>query len=272
MFITFQESCQKLTSSTKRRIRRNRLKSILSKTETVVVHKSSKIVNESSNLQITGDSNTNLVLNHNLDPGDVQDSLVNNKVEEKNMSSKDNKSREDVLLARQAKKQAKLKGKGKDVQSEENVEFVARTKTDVIESASLVEKITKEDQKPVKESKVNSPKGKDEVDKACAKVETITDVGDKSKEQIKAERAAKKAAKHAKKKGATEQGDGPPPVTTVKTDEKEVPKPVNEDMTVKDVVETLRDIKNVAKEIQDVTLKVTAMDLGGKKVKTILLI
>ncbi|XP_047022058.1 translation initiation factor eIF-2B subunit delta isoform X1 [Helicoverpa zea] len=205
------------------------------------------------------------------------------------MSSNDSKSRDEVMAARQAKKQAK-KGKLKDpAQSEskeqtpaQNADLRPVQNADVKETAPTVNK-SKVEQGPSKvEPKTNSLKGKDEVDKAVKLDTSITDAGDKNKEQIKAERAAKKAAKQAKKKGAAE-GDGladkpavkevPKPVnkdTTVKEvpkpvnkDATEVPKPVNEDMTVKDVVETLRDIANVAKDMKEVTNKV--MDLSGKK-------
>ena len=170
-------------------------------------------------------------------------------------------SREDVVAARQAKKQAKLKGKSKEAVPTEVKELGAAQNAGIkeIPAPSPVAKETKVEQKP--ESKVNSPKGKDEVDKAL-KIEPIIE-GEKSKDQIKAERAAKKAAKHAKKMGATAEGDLP----SAKPAVKEVPKPINEDMTVKDVVETLRDIHNVAKDIKEVTNKVNAIDLSGKKVK-----
>lgn len=231
----------------------------------------------------------------NPDLGDAQESLENEpnvyKEEEENtaMSSNDSKSRDEVMAARQAKKQAK-KGKLKDpAQSEskeqtpaQNADLRPVQNADVKETAPTVNK-SKVEQGPSKvEPKTNSLKGKDEVDKAVKLDTSITDAGDKNKEQIKAERAAKKAAKQAKKKGAAE-GDGPAdkpavkevqkPVskdTTVKEvpkpvnkDATEIPKPVNEDMTVKDVVETLRDIANVAKDMKEVTNKV--MDLSGKK-------
>nr|XP_049692596.1 translation initiation factor eIF-2B subunit delta isoform X1 [Helicoverpa armigera] len=262
---------------------------------------------------LTREAIRNIVHSRNPDLGDAQESIENeptvSKEEEENtaMSSNDSKSRDEVMAARQAKKQAK-KGKVKDpAQSEskeqtpaQNADVKPKDKdngpaqnADVKETAPTVNK-SKVEQGPSKaEPKINSPKGKDEVDKAVKLDSSITDAGDKNKEQIKAERAAKKAAKQAKKKGAAE-GDGPAdkpavkevlkPVskeTTVKEvpkpvnkdatevikpvnkESKEVPKPVNEDMTVKDVVETLRDIANVAKDMKEVTNKV--MDLSGKK-------
>lgn len=194
------------------------------------------------------------------DPGDVQDNLVTNKVEDKlNMSS-----REDVVAARQAKKQAKLKGKSKDTAQAEIKEQDATVQNAGIKESQATTPVTKEtkvEQTPVKaESKVNSPKGKDEVDKAV-KVDIVIEAGDRSKEQIKAERAAKKAAKHAKKICAAAEGVTPVEIPVVM----EVPKPANPDMTVKDVVETLRDIHNVAMDMKEVTVKVNAIDLSGSK-------
>ncbi|CAH0592201.1 unnamed protein product [Chrysodeixis includens] len=163
------------------------------------------------------------------------------------MSSTDNKSREDVMAARQAKKLAKQKGKEA---APEQVQIPAEAQ---VKPATPVQQ-----EKPSKpEPKVNSLKSKDEVDKAVLKEEKVI-VADKSKDDIKAERAAKKAAKQAKKKGATEGGDAPQDKPQVAA-----AAPANENMTVKDVVETLRDIAIVAKEIQGVTDKV--IDLGAKK-------
>ncbi|CAH0694972.1 unnamed protein product [Spodoptera exigua] len=179
------------------------------------------------------------------------------------MSSTDNKSREEVMAARQAKKQAKQKGKGKEpVQNETKEQITPKPVAPKAEPAPPTEQKVTEEQKPVKELKEPTSKGKDEVDRV-AKVDPVIEGANRSKEDIKAERAAKKAAKQAKKKGATE-GEGEVKVPE-KPAVKEVSKPVNEDMTVKDVVETLRDIANVAKEMKDVTVKVSAIDLSGKK-------
>ncbi|CAH1639475.1 unnamed protein product [Spodoptera littoralis] len=261
-----QESYQKLSASTKRRNRRHKLKSILSQTQNNLANNSNNI-DHKSHPEITKDSNKNFIVNHNI-LGDVQDSLLKNKIEENiKMSSTDNKSRDDVMAARQAKKLAKQKGKGKEpVQNEIKEQNIAKPVAPKSEPAPSTEKkVTKEEQKPVKElNKEPTSKGKDEVDRAV-KVDPIIEGADRSKEDIKAERAAKKAAKQAKKKGATE-GER---VEEVKVPEKpavkEVSKQVNEDMTVKDVVETLRDIAIVAKEMKEVTVKVSAIDLSGKK-------
>lgn len=117
------------------------------------------------------------------------------------MSATDNKSRDEVMAARQAKKLAKQKGKGKEsVQNETKEQTTTKPVAPKAEPAPSTETITKEEQKPVKEP---TSKGKDEVDRAI-KVEPTIETTDRSKEDIKAERAAKKAAKQAKKKGSTE--------------------------------------------------------------------
>lgn len=252
------ESYQKLSASTKRRNRRHKLKSILSQTQNNLANNLDNI----SYPDITKDSNKNFIVNNNI-LGDVQDSLLKNKIEEDiKMSSTDNKSRDEVMAARQAKKLAKQKGKGKEpVQNETKEQTTTKPvapKADIAPSTET--NITKEQQKPVKEP---TSKGKDEVDRAI-KVEPTIETTDRSKEDIKAERAAKKAAKQAKKKGAIE-GEKEEIKVPEKPAVKEVSKHINEDMTVKDVVETLRDIAIVAKEMKDVTVKVSAIDLSGKK-------
>ncbi|XP_022821534.1 translation initiation factor eIF-2B subunit delta isoform X2 [Spodoptera litura] len=200
-----QESYQKLSASTKRRNRRHKLKSILSQTQNNLANNSNNIDNI-GHPEITKDSNKNFIVNHNI-LGDVQDSIIKNKIEENiKMSSTDNKSRDEVMAARQAKKLAKQKGKGKEpVQKETKEQNIAKPVAPKSEPVPSTEKkVTKEEQKPVKElNKEPTSKGKDEVDRAV-KVEPIIEGADRSKDDIKAERAAKKAAKQAKKKGTTE--------------------------------------------------------------------
>ncbi|XP_050555115.1 translation initiation factor eIF-2B subunit delta isoform X3 [Spodoptera frugiperda] len=194
-----QESYQKLSASTKRRNRRHKLKSILSQTQNNLANNLDNISHPDN---ITKDSNKNFIVNNNI-LGDVQDSLLKNKIEEDiKMSSTDNKSRDEVMAARQAKKLAKQKGKGKEsVQNETKEQTTTKPVAPKAEQAPSVEKnVTKEEQKPVKEP---TSKGKDEVDRAV-KIDPIIETTDRSKEDIKAERAAKKAAKQAKKKGAIE--------------------------------------------------------------------
>lgn len=174
----------------------------------------------------------------------------------------DNKSREEVLAARQAKKLAKQKPKDTTQVKDTPTEVKKTEQKQVVSKSNEVK-----DQHP----KPSSPKSKDEVDKACAKLDSVAIDDTASKDQIKAERAARKAAKQAHKKkdagdGATSKAEKP-----VIKQSQDVSKPVNEDMTVKDVVETLRDIVTVAKDIKEVTEKVNAIDLSGKKVFIIFL-
>ncbi|XP_026731902.1 translation initiation factor eIF-2B subunit delta isoform X1 [Trichoplusia ni] len=236
-----------LTSSAKRRLRRQKLRAEIEK----IKQKAAKYKRKKESRE------RKLLLKNSLatseETGNVEEIVLNQEVKQENktkMSSTDNKSREDVMAARQAKKLAKQKGKTKDIAPEQ----VQKPAADV----KPIETPVKQDEKPTKaDPKVNSPKSKDEVDKACLREEQEI-VADKSKDDIKAERAAKKAAKQAKKKGASDGGDAPQAKP-----QKETAPPANENMTVKDVVETLRDIANVAKEIQGVTDKV--IDLGAKK-------
>lgn len=183
-----------------------------------------------------------------------------------NMSSKDaQKPREDVKAAREAKKLAKQK---------------AKNKGDVAESVTPTEKKQKET--PPKDSiekvtskssdtKSDPTKCVDEVDRAAVREEPVVAGGEKTKEQILAERAAKKASKHAKKKGG-EDTEVKTTVTSSTSDsnKQDVSKTsevtAKQEMTVQDVVETLKDIKNVAKEVQDLTAKVSAIHFEANKV------
>lgn len=183
------------------------------------------------------------------------------------------KSRDEIKAAREAKKLAKQKGKivndnvnkGQETievkvtdKAQVNVKKASPVKgKDEVDKAVLIDtkKTIGKDKiaggKPEelgKDVKVNVVKPIDKIIKVVEDKPT-TDVENKSKEQILAERAAKKAAKQNKKKGS--EGDAPK---------------VDENMTVKDVVNTLKDIVNVAKEVQDVTAKVQAIHLEVNKV------
>ncbi|XP_037298829.1 LOW QUALITY PROTEIN: translation initiation factor eIF-2B subunit delta [Manduca sexta] len=188
------------------------------------------------------------------------------------MSSKGitEKSRDEVLGAREAKKLAKQKAKQKAAANE--VKEPAPEKAVVDENKNeqpvrLEPKIAANEDIQMK----TLDKSKDEVDRAVV-VNEIT--GDNERDKIKAERAAKKAAKQAKKKGAAEgdvkQPPERPPVQQEATSSSSEQITRTEackgdDMTVRDVVETLKDIANVAKEVKEVTAKVQSIDLGGKK-------
>ncbi|XP_045447088.1 translation initiation factor eIF-2B subunit delta [Melitaea cinxia] len=199
-------------------------------------------------------------------------SLKNTSVEDKTekMSSKNGleKSREDVLAAREAKKLAKQKAKLKNNVNKDNVPKMENVQSPVANNADNKKEVPatsnnsstntpktpakKENSEITSTAKVEPPKSKDEVDKAVIRTENVDLDADKTKELIKAERAAKKAAKQAKKKPA---GDSEVKPTVV----------AQTDLTVKDVVNTLKDIVNVAKEVQAVTDKVIAIDFSTKK-------
>lgn len=167
-----------------------------------------------------------------------------NHIQEINMSAKD--SRDDVLAAREAKKLAKQKAKhkGDAAQKEVGEKLKKEVEVPLVKDAKVVTPKKAES----KEVNQESPKSKDVVDRATVEVEEVED-NQKSRDQVKAERGAKKTAKLLKKKedNAT----------------------ANVNMTVKDVAETLKDIKNVAKDMQDLTAIVSALNLEANKVPLI---
>lgn len=269
-----------LTTAQKRRIRRKKLQAARTATPSInqqTINFIDSIRRDISFLQAT---NSSLVLEIDSLPiktkckGESINKPVNIKavpdLDTRTMSSTE-KSREEVKAAREAKKLAKQKGK----KGNENVKIPETVEIKVSDKAQVDVK------------KASPVKGKDEVDKAVlietkktikdniadgkpeglgkdVKVDVIkpvektvkvneekgtSDIENKSKEKILAERACKKKAKLIKKKGL--EGDAPK---------------VDENMTVKDVVNTLKDIANVAKEVQDVTAKVQAIHLEVNKV------
>ncbi|XP_053609085.1 translation initiation factor eIF2B subunit delta [Plodia interpunctella] len=238
-----------LSSTQKRRIRRKRLQAALSG-PLPVVNEIGKADIKTQTLQF----NVNLE-SQNIAPSEIISTAIT-KVDYatiKSIKTENNKyimekSRDEVLAAREAKKLAKLKAKGKGApdkvdptkETEKNTEAKVVTKQEVKQNLGTPPKAL--------QAKTESPKGKDEVDKAVLKA-TDSQLSDKSKDQIKAERAAKKVVKQAKKKGE-ESGDA-----------------VRSEMTVKDVVATLIDIANVAKDIDKVTDKVQAINLEAKNEK-----
>ncbi|XP_041975850.1 translation initiation factor eIF-2B subunit delta isoform X2 [Aricia agestis] len=157
------------------------------------------------------------------------------------MSAKDSTemSRENIKAAREAKKLAKQKAKGKkgdvstptNVPDKENKDCAQKTTTD---NTTQNTKIVKQNEATAKRSE-----SVDEVDKAVPKAEKI-----KSSTSIiaKVDSVVKK------------QGDKTTPVT---------------DMTVKDIVNTLKDIVDIAKEVENVTARIEAIDFGAKKAKPI---
>ncbi|CAH0724573.1 unnamed protein product, partial [Brenthis ino] len=198
------------------------------------------------------------------------------------MSSKDGseKSRDGVLAAREAKKLAKQKAKKKDVDdpNKVNANTSITTNLEQVKSKINSEKEPSKNEPETKESKsiTESVKSKDEVDRAIemAKTENVIIDTDRSKEAIKAERAAKKAAKQAKKKPNENEKPGNDKSSNDKcvndklalnNNDKSDNDTVINDLTVREVVNTLKDIVNVAREVQAVTDKVIAIDLHGKK-------
>nr|XP_034836839.1 translation initiation factor eIF-2B subunit delta [Maniola hyperantus] len=138
--------------------------------------------------------------------------------EDNNMSSKGDtdKSKEEVMAARQAKKSTKQKANKKPTESNATPQINVNsptTKASKSESNDVKnntnpgrEKTETSQNKTVASSKDQSiVKSRDEVDKAV-KIELELNT-EASKDHIKAERAAKKAAKQAKKKGAVDSGD-----------------------------------------------------------------
>ncbi|CAH2049987.1 unnamed protein product, partial [Iphiclides podalirius] len=211
------------------------------------------------------------------------------------MSSKGKatKSKQDMSAAGLANKLNQLETKEKNVQDPKNMSETENAVPNDHQKESSINKLSK-----------ISLKGNDEVDRAiledknekrASENETKLKAGkmgnvelinsDKTREQVKAERAAKKAVKQAKKKGDIKESSDPikkiveetivaskkeflvkPEVSKMNNDRVEESNlPVEKDLTVQDVVDTLKDIVNVAKEVQAVTDKVKAIELGGKK-------
>lgn len=190
-------------------------------------------------------------INHN-----ILSQPIENKIEDTilkpAMSSKvvTPKSREEVIAEREAKKLAKQNAKTKiDPNKPSNS---PNTKT--VAQKEDIPSTPKPNEVKKAADKIESPKSKDEVDKAVVLTPDVTNQAtDKTKEQIKAEREAKKLAKQAKKKGIAPGGDA----TAVK------------EVTKQSVAETLTNIVDVAKEVQQVTAKVNALLLKVQTGKVI---
>ncbi|XP_026758718.2 translation initiation factor eIF-2B subunit delta isoform X2 [Galleria mellonella] len=206
------------------------------------------------------------------------------------MSSKE-KSREEILAAREAKKLAKQKAKkGEVVQNEvigtQSIKDTTKSDKDIPkQNSDSGDKVKKELKNTSKDkiSKVTSTviKSKDEVDHLVDS-NTLVNIGnvqkenldkgqtssEKSKEEVMAERAAKKAMKQANKKGVSEMVEVDKKNLTEESKKESLLKDDNaaeKDMTIKDVVETLKDIANVARAVQDVTAIVQSIHLEPKK-------
>ncbi|XP_037867267.1 translation initiation factor eIF-2B subunit delta isoform X1 [Bombyx mori] len=236
------------TATQRRRIRRNRLR--FAKTDCVdILCTINKIQNKTKNNPEQGHI---AVIENNKQEYKVEDALRSVVIKDfdesilQKMSSNEipPKSRDEIKAARQAKKAAKLKVNNKTTENPQLTKEIENLNENNINSKPKVEST-------------------DEVDKSVVINPNAVDIST-SREQIKADRAAKKSAKQLKKKGAA---DGESNVqSSVKKELKEDDSvKQNEDMTVKDVVETLKNIVSVAKEVNEITTKVSALDLGGKK-------
>lgn len=173
-------------------------------------------------------------------------------------------SREKVKAAREAKKLAKHQAKikrdaGLDIKQPAKASPDSKKEEG---SSNLLSEDTKLNSNKEQAKKVKSVvdsskeiKSKDEVDRAAFvdKTESIQEAV-LDKDQIKSERAAKKAVKQAKKTGAANNTPTPPVITKADTE-----------MTVRDVIQTLRDIKEVAQDIKAVTAQVQALNLDKKQ-------
>lgn len=190
-------------------------------------------------------------------------------------------SREKVKAAREAKKLAKQQAKmkrdaGLDIKQPAKTQAGAKKEDG---SSNIPVEVIK-DEKPQEQAKelnsevennpkevksnIDSPKevkSNDEVDRAAILEKEITLGSEIDKEQIKSERAAKKATKQAKKKGIAS-GDIPATSTATAT--------ADTQMTVRDVIQTLRDIKMVALEVKEVTAQVLSLNLDKKEPEKVL--
>ncbi|XP_023945577.2 translation initiation factor eIF-2B subunit delta isoform X2 [Bicyclus anynana] len=213
------------------------------------------------------------------------------------MSSKgDGKTKEEVLAARQAKKQGKNKPNKKLTDDKKNTpqssvnspraESLQSENVDAKnqlnpenteENAKITPKATSSNDKltaPPKEA-LKANQSRDEVDKAVKLEPELT--AETSKEHIKAERAAKKAAKQAKKKNTTE-GDtqnkaGNSNVEQIKTDAKAVAKPnADSKATPKNVdktknVDKSKDVGNANTNISEAVLAVADSPVSAATIK-----
>lgn len=231
-----------LTSAQKRRTRRRRLQAARATVYPInTVLNTVNLLNTTKLLNDTANELRKQICVSNLRKETVEIVTHKNYLQEISMSAKE--SRDDVLAAREAKKLAKQKAKHKADDSQK--EGAEKLKKEVEATPLKDPKVITPKKTESKEVKQESPKSQDVVDRATVEVEEVRD-NQKSRDQVKAKRAAKKTAKQSKKKGDN--------VTA------------NLDMTVKDVAETLKDIKNVAKDMHDLTAKVSALNFEADKV------
>lgn len=233
-----------MTSAQKRRTRRKRLHAARAADPINTVLNTVNLLYSTTLLKDAVKKLKPQVCTESLGKSKVETVIRNNNIQKLNMSAKE--SRNDVLAAREAKKLAKQKAKHKGDGSQK--ELTEKLKKDVEVPLLNDPNAVTSKEIDIKDVKQEAPKSKDVVDRATVEVEGVED-NQKSRDQVKAERAAKKAAKQSKKKG-------------------DIVTP-NLDMTVKDVAETLKDIKNVAKDMQNLTVKVSALNFEANKVPLI---
>lgn len=230
-----------LTSAQKRRTRRKRLQAARATAAPIqTVLNTVNLLNNTILLKDTANKLKDQVCTKTYSKGKIETVIHKNYIQAINMSSKE--SRDDVLAARDAKKLAKQKAKHKR-DSQKEVDEKIKKEVPLLKNPKVVTPNKTE----CKEVKQETPKSKDVVDRV-----EVEGVGDnlKSRDQIKAERAAKKTSKLSKKK-----------VDNVT---------INQDMTVKDIAETLKGIKNIFKDMQDLTSKVSALNFEANKVPLII--
>ncbi|XP_064076805.1 translation initiation factor eIF2B subunit delta isoform X1 [Vanessa tameamea] len=269
-----ESSCTQVTTTIKRRIRRKKLRAakFLTSVKVNIDHNTINVreysYSNTANIVPKTQKDFDTKINSDEIKKTLDVPLKNTSLEDRieKMSSKQGseKTRDDVMATREAKKLLKQKAKAKNIENKDNGSTNIQLPTTIRDSETkknISTNVIKNPPKiPVACDKINStpsittkaesPKSKDEVDRAIQN-DNIDINADKSKELIKAERAAKKAAKQAKKKPIQESGDKNAVVA--------------QDFTVKDVVNTLKDIVNIAKDVQAVTDKVIAIDFTTKK-------
>nr|XP_032529005.1 translation initiation factor eIF-2B subunit delta [Danaus plexippus plexippus] len=238
-----------ITAAKKRRIRRKRLRAAKQYKEVqnnicyCVAINTNKQTNSIDLRQTnsTTDLDNNILnkstVTENKSVSDIKDS-VRGAIE---MLKEQEKSRDEVLAAREAKKLAKLKAKKKN---EDTGNSVTKTQDTPKQGKNEKKNDKVEGQTSHTETKIdNSPnKDKDEVDRAVI-IDNEAKENVKEREIVLAQRAAKKSLKGKKIDMPSEQV-------------------IN--ATVNDVVNTLKDIVTVAREVKEVTDKVKAIDLGKK--------
>ncbi|XP_060807965.1 translation initiation factor eIF-2B subunit delta isoform X2 [Amyelois transitella] len=185
-----------LTASQKRRIRRRKLQAALNKSENKDINPQTFKIWDNPEGKIIEQSEVLTIFKSKVDAKDI-------KIKKAQGNIVMEKTRDEVLAAREAKKLAKLKGKVK----------LANDKTATPNNEVKKDAVVKETKKPITKQNVETPekgpqantessKGQDEVDKAVLKTTeaqpALEETG-KSKAELRAERRAKQEAQRAAK-------------------------------------------------------------------------